>query len=327
MHHQYDKMFAHTMSKKTAIYVLFKEYNDPYGRKKSAPYIQYSTDYLANPDAMMQDWSEVFEVLEYFNYEDANKYYDEDNFEGLIGVARTLSNEYPSVETIINAQLQTIGLTSWRTTSLVKSSSYQLGMDDVTNDMLGDMVQREVEHRNVLVSIKNDTQHQLLPHQKEFEPCVLLQTGAVRTVNGDLKIRLHPSGREITLKTVSGIAGLHDWLSKHRFPTRHYKYNPKHGDAHNLSGWIYEKNKPKVRAAQLKTTTGKTKALLMKAVGDNIGGSLWYYDDANQSYIFFEKPAKNPQNEYHGYHLNRGDKGYDRIGFEKLKVVQPHIKY
>lgn len=315
------------MSKKTAIYVLFKEYNDPYGRGKSAPYIQNSTDYLANPDALMQDWLEICGVLEYFGHEDANKYYDEDNFEGLIGVARTFSNEYPSVETTINAQRQTVGLTSWRTASSAKLSSYHLGMDDVTNDMLGDMAQREVEHRKVLVSIKNDKQHQLLPHQKEYEPCVLLQAGAVLTVNSELKVRLQPSGQEITLKSVNGIAEMHGWLSKHRFPSRHYKFNPKHGDAHNASGWIYENNKSKVRAAQLKTTKGKTKALLMKAVGNTIGGPLWYYDDANQSYIYFEKPAKNPQNEYHGFHLNRGDKSYDKINFEKLKILQPHIKY
>lgn len=314
------------MSKKTTIYVLFKEYNDPYGRVKSAPYIQDSTDYLANPDALMQDWLEIFGVLEYFSHEDANKYYDEDNFAGLIGVARTFSYEYPSVETTINAQQQTIGLTSWRTAPSVRSSSYHLGMDDVTNDMLGDMAQREGEHRNVLVNIKNDKQHQLLPHQKEYEPCVLLQVGAVTTVNGSLKITLQPSGQVIALKTVSDIAGMHDWLSRHRFPSRHYKFNPKHGDAHTPSGWIYEKNS-KVRAAQLKTTTGKTKALLMKAVGNVVGGPLWYYDDANQSYIYFEKPAKTPQNEYHGFHLNKGDKSYDKINFEKMKVVQPYIKY
>lgn len=327
MRPQYVEAPRPTMNKKTSIYVLFKEYNDPYGNGKSAPYIQDSTDYLANPDAMMQDWSEIFEVLEYFSHEDANKYYDEDNFEGLIGVARTFSNEYPSIETTINAQRQAIGLTPWRTVYSVKSSNYRLGLDDVTNDMLGDMAQREVEHRNVLVNIKNDAQHQLLAHQKEYEPCVLLQAGAVITNNGDLKIKLQPSGQEITLKTVRSIAEMHGWLSEHRFPSRHYKFNPKHGDAHTPSRWIYEKNKSRLRAAQLKTTTGKTKALLMKAVGNTIGGPLWYYDDANQSYIYFEKPAKNPLNEYHGYHLNRGDKGYDRIDFEKLKVVQPHIKF
>ena len=34
------------MSKRTTIFVLFKEYPDPNGRGKSVPYIQDSADYL-----------------------------------------------------------------------------------------------------------------------------------------------------------------------------------------------------------------------------------------------------------------------------------------
>ena len=48
-------LHLHAMSKKTAIYVLFKEYPDPAGRGKSAPYIQDSAEYLVDTNALLRD--------------------------------------------------------------------------------------------------------------------------------------------------------------------------------------------------------------------------------------------------------------------------------
>ena len=65
-------LHLHGMSKKTAIYVLFKEYPDPAGRGKSASYIQDSAEYLVDTNALLQDWTELFDVLSFFSYERAN---------------------------------------------------------------------------------------------------------------------------------------------------------------------------------------------------------------------------------------------------------------
>ena len=54
------------MSKRTTIYVLFKEYPDPNGRGKSAPYIQDSVDYLMYQDELLRDGMDIFDVLKYF---------------------------------------------------------------------------------------------------------------------------------------------------------------------------------------------------------------------------------------------------------------------
>ena len=88
------------MSKRTTIYVLFKEYPDYYGRGKSSPYIEDSTDYLTHKEALLQDWTEVADILDFFNYEVVNKYYDEDNLFGLLNVADTFPEEYPSISNI-----------------------------------------------------------------------------------------------------------------------------------------------------------------------------------------------------------------------------------
>ena len=313
----------HAMSKKTAIYVLFKEYPDPAGRGKSAPYVQDSNDYLTDVNALLQDWTEIFDVLSFFSYERANRFYDEDNLEGLLDVARLFPNEYPGAVDTITSEIQAMGMTSWKAAAAPRTDVYHYGGYDVTNDLLGDMAQRENDHRETLRRVKQDTQHQLMPQQKEYEPCVLLQKGAITTVQGI--VTLTTAGNVLNLQSVGSIAELHDWLSMHRFPSRHYVYNAKHGDAHQPSRTYTNRHGHTERAAQLQTTTAATRMLLKKAVGESVEGDLWYYDDANGCFIYFENQGDTPQHEYHAYHLRPSDKNFDKIVMEKLRKVQPHI--
>lgn len=312
------------MSKRTTIYVLFKEYPDPNGRGKSVPYIQDSVDYLVYQDELMKDWLDIFEVLEYFSYEQTNKYYDNSNLEGLLDVAQQFPNEYPKAVETIMSSMQRIGLTSRNTNPVAKSNTYHLGADDVTNDLLGDMAQREFEHKEVRDKVKHDVNHQLLPRDKEYEPCVLLQHGAVIAPGGFLRITMQ-GNRSLELQSVSNIPDFHQWLGLHRYPYRHYVYNDKHGDAYHPSQNHTDRHGRIIRSAQLLTSTAKTRALLKKAVGDSVWGDLWYYYDANACYIYFENQGNTPQHEYHAYHLHPGEKNYDKINFRKLKVVKPQI--
>lgn len=312
------------MSKRTTIYVLFKEYPDPNGRGKSVPYIQDSVDYLVYQDELMKDWLDIFEVLEYFSYEQTNKYYDNSNLEGLLDVAQQFPNEYPKAVETIMSSMQRIGLTSRNTNPVAKSNTYHLGADDVTNDLLGDMAQREFEHKEVRDKVKHDVNHQLLPRDKEYEPCVLLQHGAVIAPGGFLRITMQ-GNRSLELQSVSNIPDFHQWLGLHRYPYLHYVYNDKHGDAYHPSQNHTDRHGRIIRSAQLLTSTAKTRALLKKAVGDSVWGDLWYYDDANACYIYFENQGNTPQHEYHAYHLHPGEKNYDKINFRKLKVVKPQI--
>ena len=316
-------LHLHAMSKKTAIYVLFKEYPDPAGRGKSAPYIQDSAEYLVDTNALLQDWTKLFDVLSYFSYERANRYYDEDNMEGLLEVARLFPDEYPGAVDIVTSEIQTLGMTSWKAAPAPRTDVYHYGGYDVTNDLLGDMAQRENDHIEVLKRVKQDTQHQLTPEQKEYEPCVLLQKGAISAVQGVVSVT--STNCELKIQSVDSIAELHDWISMHRFPSRHYVYNPKHGDAHQPSRTYTNRHGHSERAAQLRTTTAATRVLLKKAVGESPEGDLWYHDDANGCYIYFENQGDTPQHEYHGYHLSPGDKNYDKINVDKLRRVQINI--
>ena len=304
--------------------MLFKEYPDPNGRGKSSPYILDSADYLTNQNELIKDWIEIFDVLNYFVYEQTNKYYDESNLEGLLGVARLFPNEYPmAIETIMSG-MQSIGLTPRRTNPIKKTDTYYLEGNLVTDDLLGDMAQRENEHKITLAKIKQDINCRLLPQEKQYEPCVLLQHGAVIAPGGVLQITM-PGKRTLDLQSVNSIIELHQWLGLHRYPYRHYKYNEKHGDIHHQSQNHTDRHGNIIRSAQLLTSTGKTKSLLKKAVGESVEEDLWYYDEANTCFIYFENQGDTPQHEYHAYHLHPGEKNYDKINIEKLRKVQPQI--
>lgn len=291
----------HDMSKRTTIYVLFKEYPDSCGREKSAPYIQDSTDYLVNRDAVMRDWREVEDVLDYFGYEMVNRYYDEENLAGLLYVADTIPEEYPSVSDTIRSEMQSTGLTSWRTDAVKKTEAYFLGQNEVTDDLLGDMAQRK---------------------DKECVPCVLLHHGAVEARHGEVQITMR-GGRSLQLPAVDTVIDMHSWLSHNRVPCRQYKFHPKHGDAHKKAQNYVDRLGHVEPAAQLLTTTEETETLLKQAVGLTVNGDLWFYDQAHACHIYFENQGENPQHEYHAYHLRPGEKNYNKIDFIKLNRVLP----
>jgi hypothetical protein len=289
------------MSKKTTIYVLFKEFPDPNGRGKSAPYIQDSVDYLTHKDALMQDWEEIRSVLEYFSYEPANKYYDQYNVEGLLYVARVIPEEYPGQDVTILADMQSNGMTPWQSNPCTKTDTYHWFQYDVTNDLLGDFAQRDCSD----------------------EPCVLLHKGAIVIPQGGLQIDCYAGTK--TLAAAESIIELHDRLSARRSPVRNYKFHPKHGDAHNKAQMHKDRHGNLTPSAQLLTDTPATENLLKKAVGATSNGDLWFYDDANTCFIYFEYQNETPQNEYHAYHLHPGQKNFNKIDINKLKVVQPQI--
>ena len=291
-----------TMSKRTTIYVLFKEYPDPNGRAKSVPYIQDSAEYLDQPDALMEDWTEVFDVLSFFGYEQTNKYYDEQNLQGLIYVAEICPDEYPMQYETILSEIQAVGLTSWQSDACEKTETYYFGQDEVTNHLLVDMAQRNGADN----------------------PCVLLQKGAIVIPHGGLQIKT--STDTLMLATADNVKSMHQWISDHRVPERNYVFNPKHGDACHPAQAHTDRRHGSIPSAQLLTDALRTQELLNKAVGDTWEGDLWFYDDSNGCYIYFENQGDTPQHEYHAYHLHPGEKNYDKIDVEKLRKVQGEVR-
>lgn len=311
------------MSKRTTIYVLFKEYPDPYGCGKSVPYIQDSAEYLVDKDALLQDWLDIYNILDYFVYEPTNKYYDDENLRRLLHVADTFPDEYPGAETTIRAGMSQIGLTSRRVRPVIKTDSYKFGTYNVTDDVLGDMAQLEAYKQAALERIAHDVSHELKWEEKAYEPCVLLHQGAVMVPHGGLQVTTARESR--TLATADSIISLHSWISDNRFPRRNYRPNSKHGDEHSKAQSHSDRRHGCIPSAQLLTDNVATEDFLSKAIGESVEGDLWYYDKVNGCFIYFENQGDTPQHEYHAYHLRPGEKNYDKINVVKLRMVLPDI--
>ena len=267
------------MSKRTTIYVLFKEYPDPYGCGKSVPYIQDSAEYLVDKDALLQDWLDIYNILNYFVYEPTNKYYDDENLRRLLHVADTFPDEYPGAETTIRAGMSQIGLTSRRVRPVIKTDSYKFGTYNVTDDVLGDMAQLEAYKQAALERIAHDVSHELKWEEKAYEPCVLLHQGAVMVPHGGLQVTTARESR--SLATADSIISLHSWISDNRFPRRNYRPNSKHGDEHSKAQSHSDRRHGCIPSAQLLTDNVATEDFLSKAIGESVEGDLWYYDEGN----------------------------------------------
>lgn len=78
-----------------------------------------------------------------------------------------------------------------------------------------------------------------------------------------------------------------------------------------------------VPAAVLECNREHAQEILCKAIGDtSLDNDLWYFDADYDKVLYFEYENQSPQNEYHGYHLSQGDKGYSKVKFDLLRLIQ-----
>lgn len=310
------------MSKFTCIYVLFKEYVDS-STTASAPYINGEDYPLCQGGVLNCELRGVLDVLDYFSYEHCNIFYDKANIDGLLRQPNTFPDEdYPGLDVTLLSQFQELGMIQWSDSPVEIKETFKYDGQDVTHSLFGDMSQRELNRLETVARISApDTTQMLSPEDWEYEPCVLLHHGAVRSVDGQIKSGM-TGHRHVVLSTVSNIKEMHAWISENRFPQRHYDYNPKHGDANHMAQMIYDRNGNNRRAAQLLTTTEETNDLLKMAVGRNRKSELWYYDDAHGCHIYFENQGQCMPPSFHAYHLHPGDKNYNNIDLEKLEKLR-----
>lgn len=281
---------------KTAFYILFKEYSDS-SRSPSALYIKDNTE--TDSEQIVKEVNEWLKIARFFKYERCDRYYDSENMKGVLYPYIVLQEEYeeeeyPNVTVVIQALLNEEGFVDWRDEPLESGEQYSLNNQDVTNDCLGEMARNEAQGNAV----------------------VLLNCNAFH-FRSPIVLSVNPTGNNVSIYWYNDIRSFHQWFSDNRQPQRVYVYNPKHGDDKHPAQMIAGTTK---RAAQLLTNRNDTERLLKLAVGTDINSALWYYDEANNCYIYFEN-----QNElrlaFHGYHLSEGEENYDNIDFHKLSLL------
>ena len=241
----------------------------------------------------------------FFQYEQKNIYYDIDNFDGLLFQANLFPQSYPNIEQTFLSQFEALGVTELPIQSKQNNAPfYSLINIDVTADLLGNMAWQQ---------------------QVKGVSCVLIQNKAINTLKDGTILLQCSNNREIKLSTKNDVHSLHKWFSLKRQPQRQYHYNDKHGDAHSQSQYITDRHGNYRRAAQLLTDTSATQELLIYAVGRDVNSELWYYDDNNGCFIYFENEGDTPQLGFHAYHLHYGEENYENIDIEKLRLVQDCI--
>lgn len=289
----------------TSVFILLKEFIDS-THIGSVAYVN-GTDKI-NSDEFIAEFKSFMDVISFFKYEKCNRYFDLENVRGMLYPYILLKDEYngqvdeyPDAGTFVRSEFYRCGIIDWReedTSCISQERFYLSDHTEVTDDMLGEMVRRKSGMKAV----------------------VLLNFEAVKTEN-PIQIRTS-SGERKTIDVCSDIPALHVWFSENRQPQRIYCYDPKHGEAGHGAQMIPGTNR---RAAQLMTNRPDTEHLLGLAVGVDTESSLWYYDEANGKYIYFENQGE-IRLAFHAYHIAEGEENYDNIDKEKLKKVQ-RIRY
>lgn len=285
----------------TSVFILLREFIDS-THIGSVTYIN-GTDKI-NSDEFLAEFKSFMEVISFFKYERCNRFFDLENIEGMLYPYTLLEDEYkeqvdeyPDAGTFVRSEFNRYGIMDWREEETPGASQERFYLSDnteVTDDMLGEIVRR-----------KNGK-----------EAVVLLNFEAIKMGN-PIQIKTSSSERK-TIDVCSSISALHAWFSAHRLPQRIYCYNPRHGEAGHGAQMIPGTNR---RAAQLLTNRPDTEHLLGLAVGVDTVSSLWYYDEANGKYIYFEN-QREIRLAFHAYHIAEGEENYDNIDIEKLKKVQ-----
>lgn len=273
----------------TKLFVLFPEYVDV-GRTLSAPYVQGFVNIYE--DRLPDPVSEILKMIKFFSYERMLRYYDGQNVKGVDYPTQLL---YPNSKNVLSTILHKRGFEDWR--SSIKHMAMRATYNGIT---CIDDTCRYIHELNTT---------------KEVAVLVASPTAVVMkniSMTDDQNIAF-------SVECQQTVHQLYDWLSKNRNPPRIFDYNPKHGDISHKAQYYTDRKGQQHRAAQLMCSVDHAQELLHKAVGDDgVYGDLWCFDPQYNRYIYYEN-QKEIRNAYHGYHLNPGDKGYEKVNQQKYQ--------
>lgn len=274
---------------RTLIYVILTECTTS-SRGTSQAFISGHNHSEQAPFDNTGELKSLKDILDFFAYEHLTPVYDAANLSAAIGPIKPgARNAHISPKTRLQARLKSMGFADKEDFAVDHPTCHLDGID-VTTTILSHMVARKAIGNSV----------------------ALLNLGGFKRHDSSIVINDTHKSQTVTINIITDIKAMHKWLSCNRNPKRKYTFNPKHGDISKAARTGY---------AQLKTSEADTTRLLSLAVGNDKQSTLWYYDDERGEYIYFENQQESRPN-FHGYHVKKGEKNYDKINFEKLRKVQ-----
>lgn len=277
----------------TLVYIVFPE-TENYEQSPSANLMALKQTGEINTEVLMQLFDTLKDNLLFFEYEHYIPVYEEKNLNAALCPIKTaVPAEFPNVQMKILTILRQIGVTEKAgITSKSLDSKYKLYHEDVTTTVLGDMA-------NCI---------------EKGKALVILDIQAALKYKKAIPVKKQYNDIELSIEIVNDIFSLYTWFTKNRKPQRQYDFNRKHGDA----------NRRACGGSQLKTDEQETRELLYKAVGKDKKSALWYYDNKNNSFIYFEN-QREIRLAFHGYHIKEGESNFENIDIEKLRTVGVEI--
>lgn len=277
----------------TLVYIVFPE-TENYEQSPSANLMALKQTGEINAEVLMQLFDTLKDNLLFFEYEHFIPVYDTQNLNAaLCPIKTSVPAEFPNVQMKILTILRQKGVTDKvRITSRSLDSKYKLYHEDVTTTILGDMASC-LEMGKALV---------------------ILDIHAALKYKNAIPVKKQYNDIELSIEIVTDTFSLYSWFTKNRKPQRQYDYNKKHGDAGRRAHG----------GSQLKTDEQETRELLHKAVGKDKKSALWYYDNKNNSFIYFEN-QREIRLAFHGYHIKEGESNFENIDIEKLRTVGVEI--
>lgn len=279
---------------KTELYILFPEYQDA-SHCASVPYVK-NIEVPLN-DSIPNCIDDILSIISFFDYEYTDRYYDGRNLEGALYPYEIL--EYPNVRSYVYADLVRLGVVDWHDDIDGGVDILYYQGNPCTDDICSVASQRGVIDRE-----------DLKVHS------VLLATRSTLDKEMLLSSLKDSHGQCIRLSIVENARQLYTWFSENRIPQRRFDYNEKHGE---------NKIEKTVRpdggiTCPLRCHRVHAQEFLCKAIGkDGRNGDLWFWDEVEKMHIYFENQKEVPQPAFHGYHVEQGDVGYDKIDKEAIK--------
>ena len=276
----------------TLVYIVFPE-TENCEQSPSANLMALKQQDEINADVLMQLFTTLEKNLSFFEYEHFVPVYNNQNLRAtLCSLKATMPMAFPNQQMLFLTMLKqrSVDITGITTRDL--ECKYKLYHQDVTTTVLGDMA-------NCI---------------EKGKALVILDIQAALKYKKAIPVKKQYNDIELSIEIVNDIFSLYTWFTKNRKPRRKYDYNPKHGDLyHKAHG-----------GSQLKTDEQETRELLHKAVGKDKKSALWYYDNKNNSFIYFEN-QREIRLAFHGYHIKEGESNFENINVDKLREIGAEI--
>lgn len=281
----------------TEVYILFPEYSDVY-RKMSAPYVKgYTFDFEPySPPGV----KEIMDVIDFFDYERIDYYYDSKNLDGLY-YPNEILDEYPFIDTMIRSTITQMDIKDWRTIFKEDDSTFIWQGNALRGDTCAFVHSREnLDSESVKVHAT----------MLSSEDAMILEDKKI--------IMTREYGEEIHVAVQTSIEDMYKWICINRLPQRRFDVDDKHGEngvgARSIPG--------KGTAGKLLCFRTHAQELLVNAIGKGRESDLWYYDFQHEAVLYFENQYEIVQPAFHGYHVHPGEDNYDQVEIKRLMKLQ-----